>query len=281
MRIKWLLILFCVITWSCEKLAQKNVYVSPLDGKLKTLLLYNDSTHTLMHEYHFYYDSISKALTHIVRDHYDSVIISKINSQTIKLSYRYIDSSPIVIIIQQAEVYAHINSNNYINSIGTYFPENTDPGMYLYRFVFKTDHTIDSVLESGLLQNGWVSNKQFDIAWDGRNYSRLKTFSQIYTPPSQMDTVEKDISLVYATCSSAVPLPEQNFINMVSPGTWSIDVIDPLYVLNVAGYHAYKPNRNLIQSGTGEEYTFEFDGQSRVNYMHKLVGKETYAITYY
>ena len=283
MKIKWTFLLVGIVAFGCEQLAPKVSYTSPLAGKLRTITIVNDSTYRVEAEYKFYYDSVSGELIKMKRDKDDSVELYKINGKTIKLAYHYLDS--LSGIHSDFDLYAYINDQNYISSISYAYPENTDPDLNLYRFVFKPDNTIDTIIEPFVPTPDYIFyNKDFDIVSDARNYVQLKIFTNIHhtTGFPITDTTTRVIDFVYATCSSTVPMPEQSIFSMISFSGWYLDAMDPVYILNIAGFQAYKPNRNMIDSVMGCKYTYAFNTNQQVTEIRRSCRpKDLYQMTYY
>jgi hypothetical protein len=271
-RIGWI-VLVSVFAFACKK-DEINVNTSAshsfLHGKLKSIQIYKSTTMLLIDEYNFYYDSVPGRIgkmTHTRNgsSHIDSVKISRVNDHVIALACYYYSE---LYYYPFFYLYAYENSNNYITAISYGFPDTNDP----YKFTFSPNGQINNIRLPDVTLPPIFNNSKEEynnIQWDGNNYIGVAEMWEVeYGDP--LPHTESGIDTVRFTYSSFLNngfVPDQQLYYF---GRWSYDgTVDPVYLLNIFGYYAYKPNKNLLDKkislGSGYEmqyyYTFNDEGQ--------------------
>ena len=263
---------------------EKNMDVQP-GIRLKTLEVLNDSSGEVYHKYNFYYDSISGNLLKMIRDGVDSVIVLKINSSTVKLSFFYNSSGDFM------DAYVNLDDNQFVYSVNRYSID--DPATRYYSFILKNGGIADSIIEPEMLYpTGFGAYREsfidYNIQMSNSNYTSNDVFyKRIYlngiTPPDS-GTTHYLYSYTGYENNGLVPLQRIYGIEIFSG--WYLDEIDPIYLLNICGYNAYKPNKYLIdriQNDKGREivFAYTFDAHGNATELHDVTGRKIYKMTYY
>jgi hypothetical protein len=267
---------------SCSK---TNVNPSILNGKLKSIEVVNDSTGVVYHHYMFLYDSISGEFRIMIRDNTDSVSISKISTSIIKMNFSYPGPGA------NFEAFAYLNSNGLVESINASYPFD-DPTTRFYSFRLNGTN-IDSIIEPDIIYPaGWGAYRKsfynFDIVYNGNNYTNSKVFyKRIYlnglTPP---DSGITSFIFSYTPYLNNGMVPFQTPYGFEFESEWFLDQIDPVFLLNIAGFRAFKPNKNLIDkvelsSGGQKRFNYKIDNNNKVIELQNNTDVFTYKMTYF
>lgn len=276
-------ILLIIFIAGCEQeeVATKQ---SSLDGKIKRIYE-KDSALNVIYQFDFYYDSINSNLNKMVRyrpytNETDSVIISQTNSSVLKLGYYFQFGLPI-------EIYAYTNSKGYVHMISYECPAVMDSDRILYNFNY-----IDSELESfsepiySLMPvYSKIETKDYNIGISNKNYTSLFvkrefTYAIIEDTFSDIDT----LTFTYTSHLNDDMIPLQRVHGNVT--TWGIEgIIDPVYLLILAGKKCYNPNLNLIDKyyyNTNEsQFSYVFNEKDQVERFSISNRRVIYDVDYY